>query len=208
MVAWRLSFLIARRFGSSTRIPPASDAKSRLRQQYEDSQLLSQQPPGGQASILATANEAAYSADPTVLVAERRILDAVRRGSLNGLAGAGQPRRRDAHRDAARHLGAGGAAAADLAGVLAANQLKPLSVELRLDVEAQRRAVLATLAATPRDARRESPALRAQAATLAVLVRRQHGACIADSLVYGTGAGSLQCAPFDLDAAIDAGECR
>lgn len=189
-----------------------SAIKSRLRQQYEDAQLAAQQPPGLNApamAIVAAASEASrYSTDPTVLVAERRILDAARRGELDNLPGAGLPRRADAHRDAAAHLGPGGQAAAAMAGVLAANQLKPLSVELRLKVDAQRSALVAAVAASTLrgPARRTCAALRAQAAALALLVRRQHGACVADSLAFGMGAGALQCAPFNFDAAVDAAE--
>ena len=132
--------------------------------------------------------------DPSAVIADRLISDAVRRGTFDSLEGSGKPLPRDAHRDASAALGAAGRASSEMATLMAENNVAPLSIEMKRDVEAKRAKLLARL----RDARRDEAALRDEADALNALVDAQRHAAIGDAIAFG--GAPIQCKRFVFSA--------
>lgn len=161
--------------------------KSRLRALYEDAALIR----GKDAAVIGDT-------DPSVVIADRKISDAARRGVFDDMDGAGRPLPSAPHRT---HLGAADRAGAELAATMAANSVAPRSVELARDVDDAREALEAAIRRTPRAARSGDASLRELYAKLDALVSDQHHAAIGDSLSFG--GRPIQAPRFDFDAATE-----
>ena len=96
--------------------------RTRLRALYEDAALVR----GSDAAVVGET-------DPTTVIADRKIADAVRRGVFDDLDGQGAPLKAQPHRSAA--LGRAQRAGAEIAGVLAAQNVSPPSIDLRRRVD-------------------------------------------------------------------------
>ena len=159
--------------------------RTRLRALYEDAALAR----GSDAAVIGET-------DPTTVIADRKIADAARRGVFDKLDGQGAPLKAQPHRSAA--LGPAQRAGAEMAGVLAAQNVAPSSIELRRRVDTKLEALRARIrAGTPRNV------LEADAAALNALVERQRHAAIGDAEAFGTRA--FECPRVDLDAELAAG---
>ena len=161
---------------------PVVRRKSRLRQLAEDAALV-----GGDQS---------WTTDPTVLVAEHKIRDAQRRGVFEGLE-KGKPLSQEGHisRDRADDT-------SYLMGKqMAAANVKPLSLELRVEVERQREALRRRVRAE----KSSSASLREAAEDLGKLIKRQHLAAIGDAHAFSAtqAVANLQVPVFDLDAELE-----
>ena len=92
----------------------------------------------------------------------------------------------------------------EAASVLAAQNFKPLSIELRVEVESAREKLLARIRSTHPSERRRGGAIKKDlsgaADALKRLISRQHQAAISDSLKFS--GSPLQSPPFDLERAI------
>lgn len=154
---------------------------SRLRQLVEDAAL-----------ITGSSQGANHTMDPTLLVADRKIQDAARRGVFENLP---KTRSDDAHRlhgaDAASYL---------MAKQLAAAKVKPRCLDLRLEAQAARDALVDAIRRVPRDQRHLSPHLRRLTGELHALIKAQHSAAVADALAFGVSGSGLQVPHFDFDA--------
>ncbi|KAJ8607273.1 hypothetical protein CTAYLR_009524 [Chrysophaeum taylorii] len=167
--------------------------KSRLGRLAEDAALITGSSQAGSADA---------SVDPTFLVAERKILDAMRRGAFDQLDGAGKPRVDDAHKAAIDGMRAGAASSYLMAKQLAAANVKPQSLELREEVRAARDRLVASIQNTALERRLEAPHLREAAADLQALIKRQHLAAIADARSFGVAGDGLQVRAFDFEAEV------
>lgn len=155
---------------------------SRLRQLAEDAALIT-------GSSHGAAN---HTTDPTLLVADRKIQDAARRGVFENLP-------KTQKKDGAHRLHAADAASYLMAKQLAAANVKPRCLELRLEVQAARDALVDAIRRVPRDRRHLSAHLRHQTDELQALVKAQHSAAVADALAFGITGLGLQVPPFDFD---------
>ena len=156
------------------------DRRTRLRALYEDAALVR----GSDAAVVGET-------DPTTVIADRKIADAARRGVFDKLDGQGAPLKAQPHRSAA--LGPAQRAGAEIAGVLAAQNVAPPSIDLRRRVDEGLAALRARIrAGTPRSE------LEADAAALNALVERQRHAAIGDAEAFGTRA--FECPRVDLAA--------
>ena len=159
--------------------------RTRLRALYEDAALVR----GSDAAVVGET-------DPTTVIADRKIADAARRGVFDKLDGQGAPLKAQPHRSAA--LGPAQRAGAEMAGVLAAQNVAPPSIDLRRRVDEGLAALRARIrAGAPRSE------LEADAAALNALVERQRHATVGDALAFGTRA--FECPRVDLDAELAAG---
>jgi len=159
-----------------------------LRQLVEDAELLRGASPRGQE----------WTMDPTTTIAEHKILHAQRRGVFDKLA-KGKPLPEAVSYDRSEQ------ASVLMAKQMAAANVKPRSIELRLECEATREALRDRIRATPDPG--ACAALRSAAAALDALIRRQHLAAIADAHAFSSKAAtSLQVPTFDLDAEIQKGK--
>ena len=157
--------------------------RTRLRALYED-------------AALARGNDAAVigETDPTTVIADRKIADAARRGVFDNLDGSGKKLKAPPHRSAALSAERAGA---EMAGVLAAQNVAPPSIDLRRRVDEGLAALRARIrAGAPRSE------LEADAAELNALVDAQRNASIGDALAFGTRA--LECGRVDIDAELAA----
>ena len=158
--------------------------RTRLRALYEDAALAR----GSDAAVIGET-------DPTTVIADRKIADAARRGVFDNLDGSGKKLKAQPHRSAA--LGPAQRAGAEMAGVLAAQDVAPPSIELRRRVDEGLAALRARIrAGTPRSE------LEADAAALNALVERQRHAAVGDALAFGTRA--FECPRVDLAAELAA----
>ena len=156
------------------------DRRTRLRALYEDAALVR----GSDAAVIGET-------DPTTVIADRKIADAARRGVFDKLDGQGAPLKAQPHRSAA--LGRAQRAGAEIAGVLAAQDVAPPSIDLRRRVDEGLAALRARIrAGAPRSE------LEADAAELNALVERQRHAAVGDAEAFGTRA--LECGRVDLAA--------
>ena len=96
--------------------------RTRLRALYEDAALVR----GSDAAVVGET-------DPTTVIADRKIADAARRGVFDKLDGQGAPLKAQPHRSAA--LGPAQRAGAEVAGVMAAQNVAPPSIDLRRRVD-------------------------------------------------------------------------
>jgi hypothetical protein len=148
--------------------------RTRLRALYED-------------AALARGSDAA-------VIADRKIADAARRGVFDKLDGQGAPLKAQPHRSV---LGPAQRAGAEMAGVLAAQDVAPPSIDLRRRVDEGLAALRARIrAGAPRSE------LEADAAALNALVDAQRNAAVGDAEVFGTRA--LECPRVDLAAELAA----
>ena len=158
--------------------------RTRLRALYEDAALAR----GSDAAVIGET-------DPTTVIADRKIADAARRGVFDDLDGQGAPLKAQPHRSAALSAERAGA---EMAGVLAAQNVAPPSIDLRRRVDEGLAALRARIrAGAPRSE------LEADAAELNALVERQRHATVGDALAFGTRA--FECPRVDLDAELAAG---
>ena len=156
------------------------DRRTRLRALYEDAALVR----GSDAAVIGET-------DPTTVIADRKIADAARRGVFDKLDGQGAPLKAQPHRSAA--LGPAQRAGSEMAGVLAAQNVAPPSIDLRRRVDEGLAALRARIrAGAPRSE------LEADAAALNALVERQRHAAIGDAEAFGTRA--FECPRVDLEA--------
>ena len=154
--------------------------RTRLRALYEDAALAR----GSDAAVIGET-------DPTTVIADRKIADAARRGVFDNLDGSGKKLKAQPHRSAA--LGPAQRAGAEMAGVLAAQNVAPSSIELRRRVDEGLAALRARIrAGAPRSE------LEADATALNALVERQRHAAIGDAEAFGTRA--FECPRVDLAA--------
>ena len=159
------------------------DRRTRLRALYEDAALVR----GSDAAVIGET-------DPTTVIADRKIADAARRGVFDKLDGQGAPLKAQPHRSAALSAERAGA---EMAGVLAAQNVAPPSIDLRRRVDEGLAALRARIrAGTPRSE------LEADAAELNALVERQRHAAIGDAEAFGTRA--FECPRVDLAAELAA----
>ena len=157
--------------------------RTRLRALYEDAALVR----GSDAAVIGET-------DPTTVIADRKIADAARRGVFDNLDGSGKKLETQPHRSAA--LGPE-RAGAEMAGVLAAQDVAPPSIELRRRVDEGLAALRARIrAGAPRSE------LEADAAALNALVDAQRAASIGDAEAFGTRA--FECPRVDLAAELAA----
>ena len=143
-------------------------------------------------AALARGSDAAVigETDPTTVIADRKIADAARRGVFDKLDGQGAPLKAQPHRSAALSAERAGA---EMAGVLAAQNVAPPSIDLRRRVDEGLAALRARIrAGAPRSE------LEADAAELNALVDAQRNASIGDAEAFGTRA--LECGRVDLAA--------
>ena len=155
------------------------DRRTRLRALYEDAALVR----GSDAAVIGET-------DPTTVIADRKIADAARRGVFDKLDGQGAPLKAQPHRSAALSAERAGA---EMAGVLAAQNVAPPSIDLRRRVDEGLAALRARIrAGAPRSE------LEADAAALNALVERQRHAAIGDAEAFGTRA--FECPRVDLEA--------
>ena len=153
--------------------------RTRLRALYEDAALAR----GSDAAVVGET-------DPTTVIADRKIADAARRGVFDNLDGSGKKLKTQPHRSAALSAERAGA---EMAGVLAAQNVAPPSIDLRRRVDEGLAALRARIrAGTPRSE------LEADAAALNALVDAQRAASIGDAEAFGTRA--LECPRVDLAA--------
>ena len=158
--------------------------RTRLRALYEDAALVR----GSDAAVIGET-------DPTTVIADRKIADAARRGVFDILDGSGKTLKAQPHRSAA--LGPAQRAGAEMAGVLAAQNVAPPSIDLRRRVDEGLAALRARIrAGAPRSE------LEADAAALNALVERQRHAAIGDAEAFGTRA--FECPRVDLAAELAA----
>ena len=158
--------------------------RTRLRALYEDAALAR----GSDAAVIGET-------DPTTVIADRKIADAARRGVFDNLDGSGKKLKAQPHRSAA--LGPAQRAGAEMAGVLAAQNVAPPSIELRRRVDEGLAALRARIrAGAPRSE------LEADAAALNALVDAQRNAAVGDAEAFGTRA--LECPRVDLAAELAA----
>ena len=158
--------------------------RTRLRALYEDAALAR----GSDAAVIGET-------DPTTVIADRKIADAARRGVFDDLDGQGAPLKAQPHRSAA--LGPAQRAGAEMASVLAAQNVAPPSIDLRRRVDEGLAALRARIrAGAPRSE------LEADAAALNALVDAQRNASIGDAEAFGSR--SLECKRVDLDAELAA----
>ena len=156
------------------------DRRTRLRALYEDAALVR----GSDAAVIGET-------DPTTVIADRKIADAARRGVFDKLDGSGKKLKTQPHRSAA--LGPAQRAGAEVAGMLAAQDVAPPSIDLRRRVDTKLEALRARIrAGAPRSE------LEADAAALNALVDAQRAASIGDAEAFGTRA--LECPRVDLAA--------
>ena len=154
--------------------------RTRLRALYEDAALVR----GSDAAVVGET-------DPTTVIADRKIADAARRGVFDNLDGSGKRLEAQTHRSAA--LGPAQRAGSEMAGVLAAQDVAPPSIDLRRRVDEGLAALRARIrAGAPRSE------LEADAAELNALVERQRHAAIGDAESFGTRA--FECPRVDLAA--------
>ena len=154
--------------------------RTRLRALYEDAALSR----GSDAAVIGET-------DPTAVIADRKIADAARRGVFDNLDGSGKKLKAQPHRSAA--LGPAQRAGAEMAGVMAAQNVSPPSIDLRRRVDEGLAALRARIrAGAPRSE------LEADAAALNALVDAQRAASIGDAEAFGTRA--LECPRVDLAA--------
>lgn len=166
--------------------------KSRLGRLAEDAALITGSSQAGSADS---------TTDPTVVVADRRIVDALRRGAFDNLGCTGKPLKPDEHK--ASLLGSKADAASYLmAKQLAAAKCKPLSLELREKVQSAKEALVAAIKRTVPECRADSPHLRTKSTELRELIKQQHLAAIADAHAYGMSGNGLQVHPFDFNLEI------
>ena len=157
--------------------------RTRLRALYEDAALAR----GSDAAVIGET-------DPTTVIADRKIADAARRGVFDDLDGQGAPLKAQPHRSAALSAERAGA---EMAGVLAAQNVAPPSIDLRRRVDEGLAALRARIrAGAPRSE------LEADAAELNALVDAQRNASIGDAEAFGSR--SLECKRVDLDAELAA----
>jgi len=154
--------------------------RTRLRALYEDAALAR----GSDAAVIGTT-------DPATIIADRRIADAARRGVFDDLDGKGVPLKAQSHRSAA--LSPAQRAGAEMASVLAAQNVAPPSVELRRRVDEGLAALRARIrAGAPRQD------LADTVAELNTVVDEQRAASIGDAEAFGTRA--FECRRIDLEA--------
>ena len=159
------------------------DRRTRLRALYEDAALVR----GSDAAVIGET-------DPTTVIADRKIADAARRGVFDKLDGQGAPLKTQRHRSAALSAERTGA---EMAGVLAAQNVAPPSIDLRRRVDEGLAALRARIrAGAPRSE------LEADAAALNALVDAQRAAAVGDAEAFGSR--SLECKRVDLDAELAA----
>ena len=159
------------------------DRRTRLRALYEDAALAR----GSDAAVVGET-------DPTTVIADRKIADAARRGVFDKLDGSGKKLKAQPHRSAA--LGAQ-RAGAEMAGVLAAQDVAPPSIDLRRRVDEGLAALRARIrAGAPRSE------LEADAAALNALVDAQRAAAVGDAEAFGTRA--MECKRVNLAAELAA----
>ena len=157
--------------------------RTRLRALYEDAALVR----GSDAAVIGET-------DPTTVIADRKIADAARRGVFDNLDGSGKKLKAQPHRSAALSAERAGA---EMAGVLAAQNVAPPSIELRRRVDEGLAALRARIrAGAPRSE------LEADAAALNALVDAQRAAAVGDAEAFGSR--SLECKRVDLDAELAA----
>ena len=157
--------------------------RTRLRALYEDAALVR----GSDAAVIGET-------DPTTVIADRKIADAARRGVFDKLDGSGKRLKAQPHRSA---LGPAQRAGAEMAGVLAAQDVAPPSIDLRRRVDEGLAALRARIrSGTPRSE------LEADAAELNALVDAQRAASIGDAEAFGTRA--FECPRVDLAAELAA----
>ena len=157
--------------------------QTRLRALYEDAALAR----GSDAAVIGET-------DPTTVIADRKIADAARRGVFDNLDGSGKKLKAPPHRSAALSAERAGA---EMAGVLAAQNVAPPSIDLRRRVDEGLAALRARIrAGAPRSE------LEADAAALNALVDAQRAAAVGDALAFGTRA--FECPRVDLDAELAA----
>ena len=155
------------------------DRRTRLRALYEDAALVR----GSDAAVIGET-------DPTTVIADRKIADAARRGVFDKLDGQGAPLKAQPHRSAALSAERAGA---EMAGVLAAQNVAPPSIDLRRRVDEGLAALRARIrAGAPRSE------LEADAAALNALVDAQRHAAVGDAEAFGSR--SLECKRVDLAA--------
>ena len=158
--------------------------RTRLRALYEDAALAR----GSDAAVIGET-------DPTTVIADRKIADAARRGIFDNLDGSGKKLKAQPHRSAA--LGPAQRAGAEIAGVMAAQNVAPPSIDLRRRVDTKLEALRARIrAGAPRSE------LEADAAALNALVDAQRAASIGDAEAFGTRA--MECKRVDLAAELAA----
>ncbi len=157
--------------------------RTRLRALYEDAALVR----GSDAAVIGET-------DPTTVIADRKIADAARRGVFDKLDGQGAPLKAQPHRSAALSAERAGA---EMAGVLAAQNVAPPSIDLRRRVDEGLAALRARIrAGAPRSE------LEADAAELNALVDAQRAAAVGDAEAFGTRA--MECKRVDLAAELAA----
>ena len=161
----------------------SSGKKTRLRQLAEDAAL-----------IRGSSAEASWTTDPTLLIAEHKVLDAQRRGVFDDLK-----QRRTSE---TRHLSRADEASFLMGKQMAAANLRPLSVDLRLRVEADRTQLRALIRADADPG--NSTTIRDKAKALDDLIKRQHLAAVADAHAFSSSNATtaLQVKSFDLQAEI------
>ena len=161
--------------------------RTRLRALYEDAALAR----GSDAAVIGET-------DPTTVIADRKIADAARRGVFDKLDGSGKRLKAQPHRSAALSAERAGA---EMAGVLAAQNVAPPSIDLRRRVDEGLAALRARVrAGAPRSE------LEADAAELNALVDAQRNAAVGDAEAFGTRA--MECPRVDLDAVLAAAGLR
>ena len=149
--------------------------RTRLRALYEDAALAR----GSDAAVIGET-------DPTTVIADRKIADAARRGVFDNLDGSGKKLKAQPHRSAA--LGPAQRAGAEMAGVLAAQDVAPPSIDLRRRVDEGLAALRARIrAGAPRSE------LEAGVGELNALVDAQRHAAVGDAEAFGSR--SLECKP-------------
>ena len=156
--------------------------RSRLRALYEDHALVHGR------------DGAAPTTDPTVVIADRKIADAARRGVFDDLKGKLNTAPHRSHLDAAQRAGA------DMAGVLAAQGVAPRSVELSREVDAARAALVAAIRRVPKGERAGDAGLLERRDALDALVTAQNHAAVGDALAFGSRA--IQAPRFDFEKEI------
>ena len=158
--------------------------RSRLRALYEDHALVHGR------------DGAAPTTDPTVVIADRKIADAARRGVFDEIE-KGKALKIAAHRS---HLDAAQRAGADMAGVLAAQGVAPRSVELSREVDTARAALVAAIRRVPKDERTGDAGLLERRDALDALITAQNHAAVGDALAFGSRA--IQAPRFDFECEI------
>ena len=129
-----------------------------------------------------------------MVIADRKIADAARRGVFDDLEGKLKTAPHRSHLDAAQRAGA------DMAGVLAAQGIAPRSVELSREVDAARAALVAAIRRVPKGERAGDAGLLERRDALDALVTAQNHAAVGDALAFGSRA--IQAPRFDFEREI------